>query len=76
MTPTPYTVTLSARALRQLQELHDYIATNGSPMVARRHAARLLTLIEKLEHFADRGRIVHGNVRELRPSRRTSSAIA
>ena len=62
---TPFVVTLSARALRELQELRDYIAAEGSPLAAERYAARLLTAIAKLEHFPERGRRVGANIREL-----------
>lgn len=65
MTLESYKLILSARALSQLQELHDYIAVNGSPLAAQRHAARLLAAIETLQQFPNRGRLVGANVREL-----------
>jgi plasmid stabilization system protein ParE len=66
MTPAaPYVVELSTRAIADLLEIRAFIASQGAPLAARRHASRLEALIEKLEHFPQRGRHVGGGVREL-----------
>jgi plasmid stabilization system protein ParE len=66
MTPfTPYTVELSTRAVTDILEIRAFIASQGAPPAADRHASRLEALIEKLEQFPQRGRHVGGGVREL-----------
>jgi plasmid stabilization system protein ParE len=66
MTPfTPYSVELSTRAVADLLEIRAFIANQGAPRAANRHASRLEALIEKLEQFPQRGRHVGGGVREL-----------
>ena len=54
--PPPYTVTVSALALHQLDEACAYIHAQGAPLAAQRMAARFLAAIETLEQHPQRGR--------------------
>ena len=58
-------VRLSPRALHDLRELRDYIASQGSPMAAESHAERLLEAIARLESFPHVGRKLGDGLREL-----------
>lgn len=63
--PKLYKVTLSAQALRQLEEACAYIHSEGAPLAAQRMAARLLAAIDTLERYPERGRPVRHGVYEL-----------
>ena len=60
-----YTVIVSPRALRQLDDTCDYIHAQGAPLAALATAARLEAVIEELEMYPHRGRSVGGDIREL-----------
>lgn len=60
-----YTVTVSALALRQLDEACAYIHGQGAPLAAQRMAVRLLAVIETLERHPQRGRPVSRGIYEL-----------
>jgi plasmid stabilization system protein ParE len=52
---TAYRVVFRREALRQLDELYDYIADAGSPDRAARYTAAIITYCEGLAHFPHRG---------------------
>ncbi len=64
-TPPPFTVRLSPEAVTDLTDIRTYIAAQGAPLAAQRHAERLEHAIERLEHHPRIGRHAGGGVREL-----------
>ena len=53
----PTRIVWSAAALRDLEEIHDFIAQN-SPRYAAVVAARLVAAVDRLREFPESGRIV------------------
>jgi plasmid stabilization system protein ParE len=75
--PGKYSVSVSALALRQLDEACAYIHDQGAPLAAQRMAARFIAAIETLERQPFRGRPVDRGLYELvtvRPSATGSGA--
>ena len=65
MSAIRYTVTLSARALRDLADVRTYITAQGLPLTAERFADKVADAIEELEIFPHRGRPAGRGEREL-----------
>ena len=65
MTLIRYTVTISTRALRQLEAACAYINAQGAPGAAQVTGARLFAAIDELEIHPHRGRVAGRDLREL-----------
>ncbi|CAN7249637.1 type II toxin-antitoxin system RelE/ParE family toxin [Caulobacter sp. LjRoot300] len=59
-----YRVVWSVRSRRDVEGIHAYIA-QVAPLAARRFVSRLIATAESLDDQPLRGRIVHGEVREI-----------
>jgi toxin ParE1/3/4 len=57
-------VVWSARSERDLKSIRAYIG-QVAPLAAQRLALRLISAVESLADHPQRGRLVHGDVREL-----------
>lgn len=60
-----YRVRVSPKAVLDLIEIRAFIAGNGGPSAALKHADKLERLITTLELFPERGRHLGGGIREL-----------
>ena len=57
MTPERTRIRWSAESVRDLEEIHDFIARN-SPRYAAAVAGRLVAAVSRLEQFPESGRVV------------------